>query len=350
MANATIGSVTGTQTGNFNVSVSFDVSVMGVEKTDFTLRALLENGITGVDFNIVGTEPNQNFNLNFTLPTNVEGSFEISFTGMVTPQGSTTPEAVMANTVTVFYDTTANVSASLGTVEYRDGGEIAVPVIFGENVIVPSKSVFTVRHVSGDALEGIEYYILGENTAWELIFQIPQDRSGSFRISAVGDVLKVSSKVWDNIIATPKTVVYDTSAPRVINFVSDPVVPGERLTFRIAFNTLTTGWHQNNTVPQIWKETAGHPGTPSSYKWVGTSPPNLDQDVPDDLTTTDWQLLAAPPAGNPTPGMNGFNDDGTEWHGESGQYFMIVYPLIPAGFDEEVILFGPSETLRGPVS
>ena len=93
------------------------------------------------------------------------------------------------------------------------------------------------------------------------------------------------------------------------------------------------------------------------YPWVGTSPPDFDEDVPDDLATTDWQLLAAPPPGDPLDMTNSLTDeqraqfsaDGTEWHGESGQYFMIVYPAIPVDFDEDVSLFGPF-VLRGPVS
>ena len=237
-----------------------------------------------------------------------------------------------------------NLTVTFGTVEYRDGGVIAVPVTFGENVSAPSKTVFA---VSGDTLAGITYVLLGSGSAYELVFTVPLDRSGSFQISANGDVL-LGTGVWEAVTATPLDVDFDTRAPRIVNFVSDPVVPEERLTFRIALNTVVTGWHQNNTVPQIWKETAGHPGTPLPYKWVGTSPPDFDVDVHEDLTTTDWQLLASPPAGAPTPSMNGFNDDGTEWHGESGQYFMIVYPSIPADFNEDVSLFGPSEVLRGP--
>ena len=155
MANATISELTQTQTANFSVTVMFpDGAVTGLEKTDINLRALTENGITGVDFSIAGTQPTANFMLMFTLPNDVEGSFEISITGMVTPQGSSTPEAVMSNTVVVHYDTTGNVAVTFGTVEYRDGGIVVVPAIFGENVIAPSKSIFEITRVSGDALAG----------------------------------------------------------------------------------------------------------------------------------------------------------------------------------------------------
>ena len=91
MANATISAPAQTQRGNFNLGVSFNAIIMGLEKADFTLRAITENGITGIDFSIVGTEPTANFNLPFTVPSNVEGSLEVSITGMMTRQASSTP-------------------------------------------------------------------------------------------------------------------------------------------------------------------------------------------------------------------------------------------------------------------
>ena len=91
-------------------------------------------------------------------------------------------------------------NATIGTVAYRDGGVIAVPVTFAENVIAPSKSVFRVERVSGDELTGVEYRLIGQNTAFALIFEMPPDRKGSFRVSASGDVYKVSSSGWDTVV------------------------------------------------------------------------------------------------------------------------------------------------------
>lgn len=357
MVNATLTPPTnaGTQTGNFNLGVSFDTIIMGLEKAAFTLRALTENGITGIGFSIVGTEPTANFNLPFTVPIGVEGSLEVSITGMVTRQGSSTPEAVMSNTVVVYYDTTTNVSASFGTVDYRDGGVIAVPVNFGENVIASSKSVFRVEHVSGDTLEGMQYRLVGRNTDFELVFEMPLDRKGVFKIAAEGDVFKVSSSVWDNLVMTPSTltVAYSTVAPEIVDWdipagydydLNSPV------DIRIAYNVPVTGWHANNTITEdgIFILEGANLGTPLPYKWVGTSAPNFNTAVPADLSGTDWQLLATPPGGTPTPGMNGFNDDSTQWHGELGQYFLIRFPM-PA----ETGIFNLTPrggVVRGPVS
>ena len=138
-------------------------------------------------------------------------------------------------------------NATFGTVEYRDGGIVALPLTFAENVIVPSKTVLEITHVSGDALAGITYYLVGENTDYEAVFKIPQDRSGSFRISANGDVLKTATGVWDNVIASALVVSYDTSAPRIVDFdVPADYTPGEHFDVKIAYNTLVTGFSDNN--------------------------------------------------------------------------------------------------------
>ena len=350
MANATISAPAQTQRGNFNLGVSFDAIIMGLEKADFTLRAITENGITGIDFSIVGTEPTANFNLPFTVPSNVEGSLEVSITGMVTRQGSSTPEAVMSNRVTVYYDTTSDVTVTFGTVEYRDGGGIAVPVTFGEAVIAPSKSIFQLRKVSGDELTGVEYVLLGSGTVFELVFTIPADRSGSFRIAAEGDVLKSATGVWDNVIATPMTINYSTVVPRIVDWdIPATYTPEQKFDVKFAFNVVVTGLHLNN-VQDVFLLEGAYLGTPDAYKWIGSGEPNLQANVPDTIPTTDWELLAAPPPGDPTPGMNGFNDDGMQWHGVELQYLLVRFANISTGITGAFNMTLREGYLRGPIS
>lgn len=118
-------------------------------------------------------------------------------------------------------------NATINDAEYREGGVIAVPLIFAETVIIPSKTVFAVTHVSGDALTGIRYVLLGEGTAYELVFTVPPDRRGSFKISAAGDVL-LATGIYENVVATAKTVAYDTSVPRLKNYdIPEDYTPGE---------------------------------------------------------------------------------------------------------------------------
>ena len=225
------------------------------------------------------------------------------------------------------------INATLGTVEYRENGIIAVPVTFPENVIAPSKSIFEITYVSGDALTDIEYRLVGQDTAFAVVIEMPLDRKGSFQIAANGDVLKVSTGVWENLsIATPKTVSYNTIVPRLVDYdIPADYTPGAIFDVRIAFNVLVTGLHLNNVQDVFVLEGAANlMGTPTPYKWTGATPSDLraflQAAVPDDLTGTDWQQLASPPAGNPTPGMSNFDEDG-QWHGETGQYFLVRWTV-----------------------
>ena len=346
MANATITPPSGTQTSNFDVDVSFGTPINGLDKTDMNLRALTENGITGVDFSISGTQPIANFVLMFTLPSNAQGSFEISITGMVTPQGGSTPEAVMSNSVVVHYDTTGNVTATFGTINYRENGVVAIPITFSENIIVPPKTVFNVTHVSGDSLEGIRYVIRGKDDAYELVFTVPPDRVGRFQISGEGNVLKTSTSEFDNVtVAAPVVVAYNTSAPEIVDFdIPETYAFGENFDVRVAFRTVVSGWHANNSFTEIWIEEGARLGTPTPYKWTGATPSNLrsflQEALPDDLTGTDWQPLSTPPAGH-----------AGEWHGEEGEIFLMRIEVTNAeAIGIAQFTLRPNSSLRGPVA
>ena len=245
------------------------------------------------------------------------------------------------------------VNVTFGTVEYRDGGVIAAPVTFAENVIAPSKSIFGIAHVSGDALTDIEYRLIGQNTAFKLIFEVPPDRKGSFQVSANGDVFKVSSGTWENVgVATPKTVSYNTIVPRIVDYeIPANYDLGSPVDVLVAFNVPVTGWHQNNTLTEIFIEEGVRLGSELPYKWIGTSPPDIHNVVvPADLTgSTDWKLLDPPPPGAATPNQNGFDADG-QWHGEAneGQYFLIRFPDPQATGILNLTL--RENAVRGPIS
>ena len=244
------------------------------------------------------------------------------------------------------------VTATFETVEYRGNGVISVPVTFGENVIAPSKSIFEITHVSGDALTDIEYRLIGQNTAFELIFEIPPDRKGSFQVAANGDVFKVSSRAWDNVTATPKTVSYNTIVPRIVDYdIPENYTPGENFDVRIAYNVKVTGLSDNN-VQQVFllEGAADTMGTPTPYKWTGDTAPDFEVPVPDDLTETDWQQLQSPPADVPTTAENDFDANGF-WHGAAneGQYFLIHW-TVQEGTTGIFSMTPRDGTVRGPIS
>ena len=108
------------------------------------------------------------------------------------------------------------INATFGTVEYKENGVIAVPVTFAENVFAPSKTVFPITQVSGNALTDVEYTLVGQNTAFQLIFEMPLNRKGEFRISGNGSVLKASG-TWDTVTATALDVPYSTIVPELVD-------------------------------------------------------------------------------------------------------------------------------------
>ena len=244
------------------------------------------------------------------------------------------------------------ITAEFGTVEYQEGGVIAVPVTVTENVIAQSKSIFEITHVSGDALTDIEYRLIGQNTAFKLIVEIPPDRSGSFQVAANGDVFKVSSGTWENVVISSITVAYSTVIPRIKNFdIPANYTPGQKFDVRIAYNVQVTGLSDNNVHQAFILEGAANVmGMPTPYKWVGASAPDFNAAVPDDLTGTDWQQLQSPPADVPTTAENDFDENGF-WHGAAneGQYFLIRWIVDPN--TTGIFNMTPRDgMLRGPIS
>lgn len=249
------------------------------------------------------------------------------------------------------------IAATFGTVEYRDGGVIAIPLTFTADVIVPSKSICRVTHVSGSDLTGVNYRMIGKGRAFETVVEMPPDRKGSFSVDITGTVLNASTSEWDTVTVAAKTVTYDTRVPVLIDYdIPANYGFGEKFYVLVAFFTVVTGWHQNNTLTQIFIEEGAHIGTPTPYKWIGTEPPDIHAEVTGALSAdksmigTEWQRLSAPPAGTPTPGMNGFSDDGTEWHGESGQYFLVLFDVSATARGVFNLTLRQPSILRGPVS
>ena len=208
---ANITAPEGTQSGNFNVTVTFASAVEDFAAADITLTAVSGNGTTGVTFQVPGSGATYaTYNVPFQLPKDTAGSLRISITGQVTVTESGVSESVTAMARKVVYDTKPNVTEVCGDAEYRDDGTIVQPIKFSEKVIVPSKSVFDLARVSGDALDGIIWYIVGENTDFEIVFAIPSGRRGSFLVRPVGNAFKVSTQVWAIVEGDPKLIPYNT--------------------------------------------------------------------------------------------------------------------------------------------
>ena len=88
-------------------------------------------------------------------------------------------------------------------------------------------------------------------------------------------------------------------------------------------------------------------GTPTGYKWTGTSAPVFDTIEPADLSTTDWGQLDAAPAtddGQFDPSGNGL------WHGNTAQYYLIRWGSVDPGATGIFSITQKANTIRGPVT
>ena len=293
MANANITAPTTTQNGDFNVTVTFENPITDFGAGKVSITAVTGNGITGVTFEVMGE--GTTYNLPFQLPEDVQGSLRITISGQVTREGSTTPEGVMANSPVVTYNNITNVTATFGDVSYRDNGVIAVPIAFAEAVIAPSKSICKISHVSGDALSDIDYRLIGKGTDYALITTVPPNRAGSFEVAIAGDVLKVASRIWDNVIATPKTVAYNTTVPELIDYdIPENYVVGEKFDVVLVFNVPVTfidpqerfGKNSPATFLDHFIFEGAALGTPNLYRKTDNTRPTLP--IAATLAAADW--------------------------------------------------------------
>ena len=272
MPNASITGHQNTKTGNFTLNITIAVGVTGFSAANIALTAVSGNGITGITFEVLPDDDmnSATYNVSFQLPEDVSGSLQVAITGMVTREGSSQPEAVVATPVTVVYDNITTISVTFGTVDYRDGGAVVLPVTFGENVVAPSKTIFQFADPTrdaGDGIAGIEgYYLVGEDAAYELVVQASADKQGRFVVSVDGYVLKASSGIFDNVsngqAVADRTVAFDTRAPVIVDYdIPANYSLGAPVDVRVAFNVLVTGWHVNNTLTEIFIEEGVRLGT-----------------------------------------------------------------------------------------
>ena len=180
----------------------------------------------------------------------------------------------------------ATVNADFGTVEYRDGGVIAIPLTFTEtDVIVPSKSICRVTHVSGSELTGVNYRMIGKGRAFETVVEMPPNRKGSFSVAITGTVLNVSTREWDSVTVTAKTVPYNTTVPEIMLFdIPASYTPTEKFDVLLQFNVPVTfePAPTGGTFLDHFIFEGADLGTPNLYASSGNTLPT--ELLPDDLS------------------------------------------------------------------
>ena len=324
MATGAFSVRSGTRIGNFNIPLSFTEAVSGVGVSNLNAVAVDGNGITGVVFAVSGS--GANYNIAVTLPDGQTGRFRLSLQGTVTPVGSGITEALTGNEVTIAYDTASVVVANYGTVEYREGGEIVLPVVFAEDVAYLHKTDFTLERVgdSKEVWEVIDDYWLVERVGvartFYLHFKIAPNKRGRFSVDLTGYVYKTATVVRDDVRIDPITVAYNTTVPEIVDFdIPANYVPGETFDVILQLNTSVTfsPAPADGTFLDHFIFEGADLGTPNLYrKTDDTYPTQAVGDFPvggnadwtqDDLTTetaTIYLLRWDPVVGNPQGAFN----------------------------------------------
>jgi len=145
------------------------------------------------------------------FPSDKSGSFNVDVTGSVTVElsGVSTSEGFTGSpTKSIDYDTFTSLGASFGKPEYRGGGVLAIPVIFASPVIVPSRTIFTLTHLSGGEIKEFDSYIVGSGREYKLILILLRDASGTFLVAASGTVFKTFSGTYDTVNIKPMFVAW----------------------------------------------------------------------------------------------------------------------------------------------
>lgn len=315
-----------TQTGNFHFTIVFVISESQT-LTEFSLSNVVvtdaDGNLTIANLMIVGEVEDGNARIGVTLPDEIIGAFTVGVTGNVMVDGVS--EMLSGATKTINYDTLSSLGATFGTPEYRDGGIIAIPVTFAYNVIAPSATIFKIARVSGDALDGMETWILGEDKDYELLCQMPLDRKGKFSIGANGTVFKEFSGNWDTVTATAIEVDWNTSEPRYLKYDIPANYTAEE-TFDVlvqlhvpsTFADPTVDIHKDATFLDFFIFEGADLGVPNIYRKTDNTYPELP--IPDfpsvdgnadwvqtDLTTqeaTIYLLRWDPVVGNPIGTFN----------------------------------------------
>ena len=288
-----------TQTANFQFMIV--LTIMGeLDRSSFSLANVIVSapGVTAV----AGSGTDHTYNIgdgrtvalslssdgeggNFAidvsgLPSEMSGSFTVGVTGNVMVDSASDMLSGAAKTIN--YDTLTSLGASFGTVEYRDGGVIAIPVTFAFDVIAPSKTIFDITRVSGDDIEDFEYYIVGQDTAYELIMVLPVGLKGRVSVGVSGTVFKEFSGTYDTVSATAIEFNYNMKLP-TFSVEIPPRLQGGINDFFYDFEELVFNFDSSKI------SVLGSNLTPSIYRAVAT---DTRPAAARTLSSSDWVLAA----------------------------------------------------------
>ena len=236
MANLQLNPPNGVQGSTFTIAAIFEESVRNFAETNVNNVAANLNGgdgATGWSTSVSGT--GDTWYITYTLEASrvgtAVGGITVSIVGNVDTgtESESQSEGIMANSVTVYYDTRATPSPAddiFGTPVYNHiNTDIVLPVTLPDRTDGWFRSDFVIQHVNGDNLQSLEYFLTGGAGTHKLTFQPALNKVGAFDV-----IVNQGSTIGR------KRILYDSSVPRIVDYVYTQVLAEGVWELLIIFN------------------------------------------------------------------------------------------------------------------
>lgn len=269
MINANITAYSGIYIGNFTIAIAFGEAVTGFNADDnLSIVAVRGNGTNGVVFKLTGA--GKNWMLSVMLPEGQKGAFSIDIVGQVTT-AENGQQAVIADPVTINYDTVREVIATFQELTYRDTGEIVLDISFydatnpteKEPMLWFDRTDLTLTKMAGDDIHCFNYNLISnpaeddaaEGADYQVVFTPAPNTAGVFRVDMTGEVIKTDGLMREIAPVTPKLIVYNNRTPVLVDMGTPEQIAPHIWDTEIAFNVPIVGFGIDKLIYGVQTET-----------------------------------------------------------------------------------------------
>ena len=255
--------------GNFKIAIAFDQDVTGFSVSDLNIGGTVTgNGITGITTALTGAD--KNYTLSVMLPEGKQGSFSVDISGQVMVDNQA--QDVVADPITVHYDTVRETTATFGELRYQNAEELSLRIIFDESVFWFDKTDLMLTQIAGDTIFSLNHNLIGKENDYRVIFRPAQNTAGAFKVDITGKMLKTQSSVREVPSVTPKLVVYNNIMPVLVDIGTPEQIAPYTWNTCLAFNVPIVGLAVDDFIYGVQRA-----GTPALYRAVSldVKPPPL---------------------------------------------------------------------------
>lgn len=255
--------------GNLKIAISFAQDVTGFSVSDLNIGGTVTgNGITGITTALTGAD--KNYTLSVMLPEGKRGSFSVDISGQVLVDGQA--QDVLADAITVHYDTVRKTTATFGELRYQDAEALSLRIVFNESIFWFDKTDLMLTKIAGDTIYSHNHNLIGKENDYRTIFRPAQNTAGAFKVDITGKVLKTQSSVREVPSVTPKLIVYNNIMPVLVDIGTPEQIAPHVWNTCLAFNVPIVGLGIQKFIYGVQTE-----GTPALYRAVSldVKPPPL---------------------------------------------------------------------------